>query len=325
MDKEAQNSISSIVISSMTRKIDNFFCKNGEYIYKNELFSFDTWLRALRDEIDNEGCLDEFGVTIRNYDQLFLENTSHSLSDGYKNVFNNLEISNEQNRNIIEIITDLKKSLTSPNTEIENKKIFLSPKKEIKVGRFEVDCYYETCDQLICINFVTDKYPSFLLEKDRLLFSKAALKTAKPDKNILFYLGIPSTSIYKNQLQNEAKQYFSKDEILIADELWGFLAEDTNTMQQLLDIINAIATPQFMEKFDLINTPENLYTQKEAVIRVLTKWCLNDELRIMQHFDALDDDKKARKQLLKPIFLSSGEYNHSRCMSLLNHIHLLGA
>ena len=51
----------------------------------------------------------------------------------------------------------------------------------------------------------------------------------------------------------EFSKYFSMNEFLIANELWDFLSGKEKTMYQLLEIINAIATPEFKEKFEFIN------------------------------------------------------------------------
>jgi hypothetical protein len=103
-------------------------------------------------------------------------------------------------------------------------------------------------------------------EKQKILHGKAALHRKYSEKTINFFIGFPfdptvDTKIEESDSYNKErfvdscinlKKYFASDEILIARELWDFLSGQTDTMNEILKIINKIATPQFLSKYALL-------------------------------------------------------------------------
>ncbi len=59
------------------------------------------------------------------------------------------------------------------------------------------------------------------------------------------------------------KKFFAKEEVLLGEELWSFLSGDKDTMKQLIELINIIATPEFQDKYTFINTSENKLKNKD--------------------------------------------------------------
>ncbi len=87
------------------------------------------------------------------------------------------------------------------------------------------------------------------------------MKNIYPLKKVFFFLGFPFDPLsetpcgYDKQrylsYSVDFKKFFAIDEFLLSNELWDFLSGDTNTMQQLLDLINKIAPQEFLSKYDL--------------------------------------------------------------------------
>ncbi len=195
--------------------------------------------------------------------QTFFEKVSHILCDGTKREFKMLKISQEQQTTVTEIVTDLKNNVQPPDTFRENGLIYKNNTLQNKeIPNFTADCYFEDIERIVAIEIKTVKPNSgiFKNEKDKILSAKAALKNANPTKEIFFYLAFPfdplstePTGYNKNAFMKysiDFTKFFAPDEILLADELWNFLSGDENTMQQIIDVINEIATPQFVENYD---------------------------------------------------------------------------
>src|SRR5690606_11628756 len=115
---------------------------------------------------------------------------------------------------------------------------------------------------------------------------KAALYRLFPGKSIKFYIGFPFDSTvdtttdsvtshdktrFLGQIINMSK-YFDPTETLIANELWNLLSGEENTMEQILEIINSISTPEFMNKFQFLN--ENANRNIQDYKDILTEWYL---------------------------------------------------
>ncbi len=182
------------------------------------------------------------------------ESISHILSGGYKRKFTgpySLKVKSSQASNIENIIRDLKSGEYLPNLARENKLIFNYPAndKQIDSLPFTADVYFERGNDIIAIELksVRPNSGEGRGEKQKILYGKAALKLQNPSKNIRFFVGFPfdptsskATGHDKERFFNyliEFKKFFSKDEVLIAGELWDFLSSQSNTMSAILDVI----------------------------------------------------------------------------------------
>jgi len=130
-------------------------------------------------------------------------------------------------------------------------------------------------------------------EKQKILEGKAALYRKFPGKEILFYIGFPFdptvnienelvTSYNKERLLSSIinmKKYFASKETLVACELWDFLSGHENTMVQILEIINNIATPEFLTKYNFLNITENRF--EPSYVQILEKWLLFSEKELI--------------------------------------------
>lgn len=260
--------------------------------------------------------------------QTFFERVSHILCDGTKKEFKGLKISHEQQTIVSDIITELKNGNQPPNLSRENGLIFANNSVQDKIAsNFTADCFYEETDKLVAIELKTVKPNSgvFKNEKEKMLAAKAGLKNIHPTKEVIFYLGFPfdplsdtKTGSDKNRFMNysvDFKKYFETNEFLLADELWNYLSGDTNTMQQLLDIINKIATPQFMEIYNFLNDSNNKGLHKEEYLKYLNEWNLHSEVLLVQKNDEIYPEISRRGNLIRifnqPIF-KDGNYNRER-------------
>ncbi len=108
-------------------------------------------------------------------------------------------------------------------------------------------------------------------------------------------------------------------ETLIASELWDKLSGESKTMEQILEIINTISTPDFMDKFQFLNNANN--KSKPKYLEFLQEWFLFSEVSIVKndkHIQkAIKNDKKLQKIYHQQIF-KNDEYNWQRSTSLLH-------
>lgn len=261
--------------------------------------------------------------------QTFFEKVAHVLCDGIKREFKGLKISHAQQTTITDIITDLKNGIHTPSLTREDGLIFQNNVPRDKdVSNFTADCYFEDSEKIVAIELKTVKPNSgvFRNEKDKILSAKAGLKNVYPDKKVFFYLGFPfdplseePTGSDKNGFMNYSigfTKFFEQNEVLLADELWNFLSGDDNTMQQLLNIINAIATPQFMEKYEFLNDPANKATAPSQYIRYLSEWYLTSEITLLNNEEAIiqkiTNNNRLTKIFNQPIFKIYKENEHNK-------------
>lgn len=264
--------------------------------------------------------------------QTFFEGISHILSDGIKREFKTLKISHVQQTTVTDIVTDLKNNAQVPNLARENRLIYQNHTPQDKeVSNFTADCFFEDNEKIVAIELKTVKPNSgiFKNEKDKMLSAKAGLKNANPEKEIFFYLGFPfdplsptPTGSNKTAFMNysiDFKKFFAPNEVLLADELWNFLSGDTNTMQQIIDIINAIASPQFMDKYSFLNDSRNRTTNREQYLQQLAEWKLFSEIKLMNGeaflLQTIENNKRMLRKFNQPIF-NEGDYNIGRFVAL---------
>ncbi|MDP2209819.1 MAG: TdeIII family type II restriction endonuclease [Bacteroidota bacterium] len=261
--------------------------------------------------------------------QSFFEKVSHILCDGMKREL----ISLSQQTTITDIITDLKNRTQTSNLTKENNLIFQNNMPADRdIANFTADCYFED-DTIVAIELKTVKPNSgiFKNEKDKILSAKAGLKNANPTKEVYFYLGFPfdplseePTGSDKMRFMNysvDFTKFFDPSEVLLADELWNFLSGDSNTMKQLIDIINAVATPKFIEKYNFLNTPSNKSTDLNRYLQQLHEWNLKLDVSIVTNEatiqSKLENNKRLSRIYSQPIF-KEGEYNIERLNALNN-------
>ncbi|RMG37468.1 MAG: TdeIII family type II restriction endonuclease [Methanobacteriota archaeon] len=275
--------------------------------------------------------------------QSFFEQVAHIISDGEKREYTskklgNLMITPRQKQVINQIITDLSVEDRYPNVEEENGLLFYPhPKEEETVSAidFSADVFYTVDDKIVAIELKTVKPNSGEMrgEKRKILEGKAALYNKfvngqSESTQILFYIGFPfdptsdtptgfDKSRFFGNIINLSK-YFDPNESLIASELWDSLAGESGTMQQILDIINAIATPEFMDRYKFVQDGKNRLIDRERFREILQDWFLFSEIIFLDNEELiltrLPNMKKKFNQLL---FNKDGKYQWKRHVDLL--------
>ena len=163
-------------------------------------------------------------------------------------------------------------------------------------------------------------------EKQKILEGKAALSRLFPDKEIKFFIGFPfdpttdkgDTEYNKKRFMSSIinmEKYFAEEEVLLSSELWDYLSGEKNTMEQILSIINTIATTKFMEIYEYINNNDNRNTDKYKLY--LQTWNMYQELFIVSNISKVEEklNSKYKRVLNQPVF-KNGEYNINRYMIL---------
>ena len=126
---------------------------------------------------------------------------------------------------------------------------YSSNDQEVDSLAFTVDTYIERENAIIAIELksVRPNSGEGKGEKQKILYGKAALKLANPDKEIKFFIGFPfdptseaATGYDKERFFNyliEFKKFFASEEVLIASELWDFLSGSSGTMEDILEVV----------------------------------------------------------------------------------------
>lgn len=338
LSADKKEKIAYAVIKTLYSK----FCDFPEDASENRNAPFhEAFLRAFKHKFEGKVSDISFFISLSSWfhglnttlGQSFFEKVSHILCDGIKREFKGLKISLSQQTTITDIITDLKNKTQISNLTKENNLIFQNNlPADRAIPNFTVDCYFED-DTIVAIELKTVKPNSgiFKNEKDKILSAKAGLKNANPTKEVYYYLGFPfdplseaPTGSDKMRFMNysvDFTKFFDTSEVLLADELWNFLSGDLNTMEQLIDIINAIATPQFMEVYNFLNTPSSKSTDLTSYLRLLNEWNLLSEVSLVTNEatiqNRLENNKRLLRMFRQPIF-KEGEYNIERLNALNN-------
>lgn len=251
--------------------------------------------------------------------QSFFESVAHILCDGEKRDFKSKEIYSSQMTAISNIMVDLKNGITTPSITHEDA-IIASCANGGKqpASNFIVDCFYETANEVVALELKSVRPNSGEMrgEKQKILIGKAVLRELYPTKNVRYLFGFPfdptsdsDTGYDKQRFLRylvEAEKFIAHEDFLIADELWSFLASSDNAMQEILEIINHIATPRFMEKF---NALQNNRTPKEKRRRVMEEWYLFSELSILDRVRQTTSNSRIYNQ---SVFKNDGSYNTNR-------------
>jgi hypothetical protein len=270
--------------------------------------------------------------------QSFFENTAHILSGGDKKEFtiskkSNLAIEQEQKETIASIITDLSNGNQNPSLTRENALIFKLPSQSnlVEGTDFTADVFYENSNEVVCIEIKTVKPNKgvFKVEKQKILEAKAALKTKYPTKEIKYLLAFPFDPLSDTPCSYDKARFmrysvgftkfFDEKEILLAGEFWDFLSGHSQTMQEILDIINQIATPNFREELIFLSEPQNVQKDKTAYLSLLEKWFLFQEQQLVKQSEKIIGKlgNKKMENLYYQSCFRNGEYKLDRVKELL--------
>ncbi|GAB6072541.1 TdeIII family type II restriction endonuclease [Venenivibrio stagnispumantis] len=253
--------------------------------------------------------------------QSFFENVAHILSNWEKRTFKKCKITEKQQNTILEIITDLKNGQRKPNLNEENKLIFQIGGDLVNALDFTADVFIMEKDYIEAIELksVRPNAGEMRGEKLKILSAKACLKLKYPDKEIRYFIGFPfdplsdtPTGFDKEKFMKhliEFEKYFAPEEVLLAGELWDRLSGETNTMEKILEIINKIATPNFLENYEFINNPQNFEKDKQKYMNILKEWCLLDEIKIFENYEDL---KSKNPKIINQELFKDGKYNINR-------------
>ncbi len=273
-----------------------------KHSFNADCINMECWFHGLKPEIG----------------QSFFESVAHILCDGCKEDFKGKNIYTNQLNAISDIMIDLKNSTEQPNLTRENGIIDNARNGNIQTAlEFTADCLYETDTEVVAIELKSVRPNSGEMrgEKQKILQAKAVLKELYPNKEIKYYFGFPfdptsstDTGYDKTRFINylvEASKFIDPSEMLLADELWSFLlGVSSGVMSELLTIINTIATPQFMEKYETIQNKSVGYEN------VLNEWFLESECFIFNNSARIPNSYKriARQTIFKP----DGSYRERR-------------
>ena len=271
--------------------------------------------------------------------QTFFENVAHILCDGEKREYTskklgNLKISKTQQETITQIINDLSTSSKLPSLNEENEKLLRKDNSVlVKAEDFSADVFFEDSDKIVSVELKTVKPNSGGMkgEKQKILEGKAALFHLFPNKEIHFFFGFPFDPTVNPATENvtgydkvrffnsivNASKFCAYDEFLLADELWDFLSGKRDTMKEILEIINTIATPDFISKYCLLQ--DNSKRTNSEYILQLTEWNLLSEKELIENYAILQPSIKhhcLERTYNKMPFDKDGKYSWERFNAL---------
>ena len=251
--------------------------------------------------------------------QTFFESVAHILCDGEKKDFKGHSIYTNQVNAIADVMIDLKNGTHQPSLSRENGIISNNRNGNTQnASNFTADCFYETDKEVVAIELKSVRPNSGEMrgEKQKILQAKAVLQELYPNKQINYFFGFPfdptsttDTGYDKNRFIKylvEAEKFIDPSELLISDELWSFLLGETNgVMDELISIINVIATPSFMDKYNSIQNKTQGYAD------ILQEWFLATEYYIFENSEHIcgNVNKRIANQ---SIFKTDGSYNEKR-------------
>jgi hypothetical protein len=340
---ESQKELIAVeVIRTLYSQFDKF---PGEEINNRNAPFHEAFLNAFTGELEGKVASIPIFISLASWmhglntslGQSFLEKTSHILSHGQKKEFTNakrnlLKISSNQRLIINNVITELSNGDRIPDRQLEND-IFVSENNlDIDATEFTVDIFIEDSQQITCIELKTVKPNKgiFKVEKQKILEAIIALKNKYPDKSINYFLGFPfdplsdaPTGYDKSRYMDYSvgfRKYFAENEFLLSAELWNYLSGENGTMEYILEIINIIATPDFLEIFDFINDFSNIKKDKEKYIRSLKYWSLYSNVEIAENIDVIEQklssDRKLQRYLNQNLFDNNISFRTDRAIYL---------
>lgn len=256
--------------------------------------------------------------------QTFFETVAHILCDGEKRDFKGKEIYKNQTTAIADIMIDLKNGTQTPSASREDSIIAANANGDKHgASNFTADCFYETDTDVVAIELKSVRPNSGEMrgEKQKILAGRAVLRALYPTKNVKYIFGFPfdptsnrETTYDKARFLHylvEAEKFVAHEDFLIADELWSFLASSDGAMQEILDIISRIATPDFMDVYEKIQDANCDKTEKREL---LNNWYQYSEVNII---DTVVCTKANCRKFNQAIFKPDGSYNEKR-LQLLN-------
>lgn len=229
-------------------------------------------------------------------------------------------------------MTQLSNSDRKPNLVKENEILFydtINNDTRENALDFSCDVFIENEDEIIAIELKSVKPNSGEMgdEKRKILEGKAALYENFPSKKINFYIGFPFDPLSgealgkdKNRFTGSVinlRKYFHNDEILLADELWDLLSGRNNTMEELINIINSIATTDFLERYKYINDKSNRYSDK--YMDYLKDWNMFSEIELLENDHIIKEKLEENKRLTRTynsLIFRGEDYNWNRYYKL---------
>jgi len=308
------------------------------------------FLNAFDDKFADKACDIPFFVSLSSWlhglnttiGQNFFENTAYILSDGEKREYTsgklgNLKITRKQRENIGKITANLSTKTAKPNLAEEDNLIFIINDTElVSAMDFSADVFIDDGRNITAIELKTVKPNSggSQGEKQKILEGKAALFNKFPNHKISFFLGFPFDPTSKDSATGFDKERFTKsvinlnksfapEEILLAGELWDKLSGEPNTMEQILAIINSIATVEFMNEYNFLNEQQNKVDNPQKYRELLLRWNLFSELTLFDKNDEIKNQIMESKPLIKifnQMIFDSGKYKHSRYEKLKSYL-----
>lgn len=275
--------------------------------------------------------------------QTFFESVAHILSDGDKREFTSgagragvLQITSQQKNAASDIITRLSNNGAIPNLAHCDSLLFIPDVPPLTNAiDFSADVFLESDNEIVAIELKSVKPNSGEMrgEKQKILEGKAALYRRYPGKDIKFYIGFPfdptndpndPTGYDKMRFTASIinmNKYFDHSEVLLASELWNYLSGDTSTMEQILDIINDIATPTFMDDFAFLSDNANRNIDNSRYRQLLNSWHLMSEIDILDNQEEIlamvGTDRRLQRVYNKSMFCTDKSYNKERANTLM--------
>ncbi len=266
--------------------------------------------------------------------QTFFERTAHALCYGEKVIFEHPRITSRQAEIIDQILTDLKNGVTPPSVAREDTLLRAAAREGdlIAAPKFTADVLIEDVDarQLTAIELKSVRPNSGEMrgEKRKILTAKAAWFVEHPGWEIHYFMGFPFDPLCKtptgadkhrllNDLLVEGQKFLDAEEVLLAGELWDTLSGASHTMETILEIINTIATPKFMEQFTFVREGKNRRKAPQRYREILQRWYLISEIRFWEQ-ENHHNLAVYRRLLDRTLFSPEGKYNTDRYQDLNN-------
>jgi len=337
LDNKIKEKIATEVIKTLVSRFESF----PEDASQNRNAPFHkAFLNAFTDKFEGKVSDIPFFISLSSWlqglnttlGQTFFENIAHHISYGEKREYTSgrlgdLKITQTQRDHISKIIADLSTSTKSPNLETENQLLFANYDDAlINAMDFSADVFILDDDSVCAIELKSVKPNSGEMkgEKQKILEGKAALYREFPDKDIKFYMGFPFDPTVDTEKESETgfnkdrflsqiinmTKYFDKSETLVASELWDFLSGETQTMEQILEIVNRIATVDFMKKYKYLTDNANRKNQRYK--EILTEWFLFSELELVQNDEILREKINGNRKLTRIYNKHAFESNNSK-------------
>ncbi len=345
LTNQQKEKISIEVIKTLVTRFDNF----PEDASNNRNAPFhEAFLNAFSDKLNGKVSDTPFFISLSSWlhglnttlGQIFFENIAHHLCNGEKREYTskrlgNLKITQSQRNHISQIIADLSNTTSTPNLTNENNLLFANYNDAvINAMDFSADVFIEDTNTITAIELKSVKPNSGEMkgEKQKILEGKAALYRQFPGKQVHFYMGFPFdptvnpatdavTSFNKTRFLDSIinmTKYFDPDETLVASELWNMLSGQTNTMEEILEIINTISTTSFLNKFKLLTDNTKRLTSEYR--NQLFEWNMFLELELIDNnnkiIQNIGTDITLTRIYNKMAFDKKGNYNAYRYMIL---------